>query len=672
MGKAHIFGVFLEDLAGLQKLTLPDRWQAEAVAGLIDGEDVVVDAPTGAGKTFVFEKFMEKTNFSRRAVYTVPTRALANDKFAEWTARGWDTGIMTGDIAMNTRAGVVVATLEAVQNLPFENAGVELLVIDEYQWLGDPLRGNHYEGVLMAFSARVRYLFLSGTVDNPGSVASWLARMGRATRVVRHRERPVPLEEVDANELARYCPASVKGYWAKRVAGALREDLGPVLLFAPHRREAERLARQLAREIPLAQPLGLTAEQESVLGPKLTRLLRNRVAYHHSGLSYTQRAGIIEPLAKAGQLRAVVATLGLSAGINFSLRSVMITAHSYRHQEFEHRIQPHELMQMTGRAGRRGIDETGYLLCTDATPRLSQARPQKLKRAAPFPWAFFLRGLHRGATATELAPLYQERLFTEKPPRLGVEETGSRTPEAFPCGVLTDTGRARLVRRKRRPFKGCHRCTLRQECLTLSPEPTLLWQWTRIGVLDKQLRLTRRGGIVRLFLGPEGLALAAALEDRKYPLDDLVFDIADLFGGERFRGTNPRWMGRLAGVCRKAYHRFSVEGYLFEGVPPQYGYGAADVVREIVEHRARRSELAVDFTGRGDIDRLLTEWRGFLRQTVQAPPTDNPRFEAFRDIAAGLAARSTSGTLPPLPPLTAEQREPARHRFFEVSRRTGT
>ncbi len=663
--------MFIEDLAGLQKLMLPDRWQAKAITALMENRDVVVDAPTGSGKTFVFETFMEKTNFSRRAVYTVPTRALANDKFAEWTARGWNTGIMTGDVAMNTDAPVVVATLEAAQNLPFENVRLALLVIDEYQWLGDPARGNHYEGVLMAFPASIRYLFLSGTVDNPDSISAWLDRLGRPAAVIRHRERPVPLEEVDANELSRYCPASVRGYWGKRVAGALREDLGPVLLFAPHRREAERLARQLAREIPLAHPLSLTAEQESVLGPKLARLLRQRVAYHHSGLSYAQRAGIIEPLAKAGQLRAVVATLGLSAGINFSLRSVMITAQSYRHQEFEHRIQPHELMQMIGRAGRRGIDETGYLLCTETTPRLSQARPQRLKRAAPFPWAFFLRGLHRGSETRELAAQYRQRLFTESPPALGAEQSGARPAETFPCGVLADTGRARLVRRKHRPFKPCRTCALREECLSLSPEPTLLWQWTRIGVLDKQLRLTRRGDIVRLFLGPEGLALAAALEDRKYLLDNLIFDIADLFGGERFRGTNPRWMGPLAGACRKAYHRFSIDGYLQEGVPPQYGYGASDIVREIIEHGARRSALAIDFTGRGDIDRLLTEWRGFLRQTVQAPPTDNPRYEAFRELAAGHMARNASGTLPPLPPLTAEQREPVRHRFFHAPYRAG-
>ena len=104
--------------AGLQKLMLPDRWQAMALAGLRSGKDVVVDAPTGAGKTYVFERWAEQTSFAKRALFTVPTRALANDKFAEWKARDWNVGITTGDLSVNPGAPIVVATLEAVQNMP--------------------------------------------------------------------------------------------------------------------------------------------------------------------------------------------------------------------------------------------------------------------------------------------------------------------------------------------------------------------------------------------------------------------------------------------------------------------------------------------------------------------------------------------------------------------------
>src|SRR5947209_20588106 len=100
---------------------LPDRWQALALAALRDGKDVVVDAPTGAGKTYIFERWIEQTNFSRRALFTVPTRALANDKYAEWRARNWRVGIMTGDLCVDPDAPIVVATLEAVQGLVLES-----------------------------------------------------------------------------------------------------------------------------------------------------------------------------------------------------------------------------------------------------------------------------------------------------------------------------------------------------------------------------------------------------------------------------------------------------------------------------------------------------------------------------------------------------------------------
>src|SRR5436190_21713012 len=205
--------VLSDAFAGLQKLMLPDRWQAQALAALREGHDVVVDAPTGAGKTYIFERWAEQTNFAKRAIFTVPTRALANDKFAEWRARDWNVGIMTGDVCVNPTAPIVVATLEAVQgHIMADTAHVDgrisprrtsdtgdepfqLLVVDEYHWLADPHRGNHYEGVLLAARRDLQLLLLSGAVANPQEVAGWLRRLGRNAEVVQHRERPVQLEE---------------------------------------------------------------------------------------------------------------------------------------------------------------------------------------------------------------------------------------------------------------------------------------------------------------------------------------------------------------------------------------------------------------------------------------------------------------------------------------------
>jgi superfamily II DNA/RNA helicase len=698
--------VLSDAFAGLQKLMLPDRWQALAVTALRAGKDVVVDAPTGAGKTYVFERWAEQTNFSKRALFTVPTRALANDKFAEWRARGWNVGIMTGDLCVNPGAAIVVATLEAVQGHimgdaagRLSNATVsrfasgtatsptaaqralaeqpfQLLVVDEYQWLADEHRGNHYEGVLLSARRDLQLLLLSGAVANPHDVGEWLRRLGRQPEIVQHHERPVQLEEIEVDDLVHGLPRCIEGFWARRVAGALREGLGPVLVFAPARRDAERLAKQFARELPLAEPLTLTPEQEQLCGPALAKLLRARVAYHHSGLSYGQRAGVIEPLAKAGQLRAVVATLGLAAGINFSLRSVLITVSSYRYDEFEHEIEPHEVLQMIGRAGRRGLDEVGYVLVSSSTPRMRRAEPLRLKRAASLPWAFFLRQLRSGRDAAEMAVTEAGRFFTHERIFLGVDAERVTGAPALPCGEFTDTARARLVRRERNPFVPCLTCPQRPTCLTLSPQPTLLWQWQRTGVLDRQLRLTVRGEIVSFFLGPEGLALAAALEDRRYPLDDLLFDAANLFAGDRFTGTNPRRLGRLAAAGERAYRRQTIEGWLHEGVPPQYGSGASESVRALVAEGARAREVIaeIETAGRGDLDRLITEWRSLLRQVAGAGPLIGDgapmtgrdqfiaeRWDEFRALAQAWLNETRIETLPDLPPLTMDQRRVVNH-----------
>lgn len=694
---------------GLQKLMLPDRWQALALNALRIGRDVVVDAPTGAGKTYIFERWAEQTNFARRALFTVPTRALANDKFAEWRARDWRVGIMTGDLCVDPDAPIVVATLEAVQGLVIDSGRPDrggadrgpteasrrpgartdappfsLLVVDEYHWLADTHRGNHYEGVMLSAPRELQLLLLSGAVANPQDVAAWLRRLGRDAEVIQHRERPVQLEEVDVDDLVHGLPRCIEGFWSRRVAGALREGMGPVLVFAPHRRDAERLARQFARELPLPDPLTLTPEQEQLCGPALSKLLRSRVAYHHSGLSYAQRAGVIEPLAKAGQLRAVVATLGLSAGINFSLRSVMITAGSYRHDHLDREIAPHDLLQMIGRAGRRGLDEVGYVLVSGSTPRMRRAEPLRLKRAAALPWAFFLRQLRTGRDAFEMAGTDANRFFTDEHMVLGTEHTAQLEPATLPCGEHTDTGRARLVRRERNPFLPCRTCPRRSECLSFSPQPTLLWQWQRTGVLDRRLRLTVRGEIVSCFLGPEGLALAAALEDRRYPLDDLLFDAANLFAGDRFAGTNPRRLGRLAAACDRAYRRLTIDGWLHEGVPPQYGSGASESVRALVAEGARAREVIaeVETAGRGDLDRLLTEWRSLLRQVAHAGPLLGDgapmngrdhfiaeRWDNFRALARDWLRETRVDSLPDLPPLTVDQRRPVNHSVLRARRR---
>ena len=127
-----------------QTLALPDSWQRKALNFLRVGKDVVLHAPTGAGKTFVFEQLIE-SGWKGKAVYTVPTRALANDKFRDWRQRGWDVGLVTGDLHYRSEASVIVATLETQRGAVGRGMGPDLFVIDEYQLLGDQRRGPTYE-----------------------------------------------------------------------------------------------------------------------------------------------------------------------------------------------------------------------------------------------------------------------------------------------------------------------------------------------------------------------------------------------------------------------------------------------------------------------------------------------------------------------------------------------
>ena len=434
--------------------TVPDAWQQQAVTALRAGKDVVVHAPTGAGKTLVFELWSNYGKPPGQAIYTVPTRALANDKLAEWRARGWHVGIATGDLSDNLDATVLVATLETQKYRLIRGDGPALLVIDEYQMLADGDRGLNYELCIAMAPPQTRLLLLSGSVENPHHIVKWLERLGRKVQLVRHLTRPVPLKEVQIERLNIPVPSEVKGYWPRLVAKALAEDLGPVLIFAPRRKETEALAMELARFLPNQNPLTLTTEQKALVGEKVARMLRCRVAYHHSGLSYGARAGVIEPLTKAGQLRVVVATMGLAAGINFSLRSVALAAASYRRDGVEIPIRPDEILQMFGRAGRRGIDEVGYVLVTEDGVRLIDGRPAFLARSGLVDWSALL-GIMGAAAQAGLDPFaeavrVQERLFTTKPILLGVEGA-LKNPET-PCGLKTDGERARHVRKMARQF----------------------------------------------------------------------------------------------------------------------------------------------------------------------------------------------------------------------------
>jgi superfamily II DNA/RNA helicase len=869
------FADHFADLPALNLVTVPDLWQQQAVSALRDGKDVVVQAPTGAGKTLIFELWSNAGKNRGQAIYTVPTRALANDKLAEWRARGWDVGIATGDLAENLNAPILVATLETQKNRLIQGDGPSLLVVDEYQMIGDPDRGLNYELALALAPPQTQFLLLSGSVGNPQDVVKWLHRLGREAVLIRHDHRPVPLEEVHANNLSFHLPSEIRGYWPRLAAKALAEDLGPVLIFAPRRQMAESMAADLARNLPSPNPLQLSVEQKLLVGDHLAKLLKSRVAYHHSGLSYGARAGVIEPLAKAGQLRVVVATMGLAAGINFSLRSVALAAATYRRDQVEQPLRPDEILQMFGRAGRRGLDETGFVLISANELRLLDAHAGHLARSGAVDWSALL-GLMTAAAQHQLDPFreavrVQERLFTTKPIFLGVEES-LKHPDV-PCGLKTDAERARHVRQQVRemlnsrgqwqripppvekavheiftmptvvesttqptaesigvgtsssphnfppsdvndslsitapelrpilsqpavlekvgtgtlcvlqssstssssipksvtdsitplPLYGrsltvadrlgddrviiakwvrrltnwngrqaplnvwrekiaplvetklahqqtpvvrfltqahriiaqvsiadltlrvpvdefgvaiwkpperdvlhsdCARCELVPTCRKLSAATGTALIWRRLGLVDAGGAPTLRGQIVSFFSQGDGLAIAAALEDAAYPLDELIYDLANLDAGFRFCGEEHRWAGRLAIACHQLYGQQTIAGYLENGVPPKYGSGAEQVVAAIHKNPLSKQAWVTDLVGPGDIDRIIIEWRSLLRQIAHAPDLELQRWRALQAMAKSILKETDSPTLTDLPPLEYHQTKRVDHRLI--------
>ena len=168
---------------------------------------------------------------------------------------------------------------------------------------------------------------------------------------------------------------------------------------------------------------------------------------------------------------------------------------------------------------------------------------------------------------------------------------------------------------------------------------------------------TRRGLLFSFFQAGEGLAIAAALEDTSYPIDDLVFDLANIRGGPRFAGEDAPMAGRLGVLCQRVYERADYPGYLEMGTPLQYGSGASEVVREVITNPGSRYKLTTDSLRAGDIERALMEWRSLLRHIVHAPSLDWERWEQLKAAARHFVESTASPTLLDLPPLLAAQRQ---------------
>lgn len=207
----------------------------------------------------------------------------------------------------------------------------------------------------------------------------------------------------------------------------------------------------------------------------------------------------------------------------------------------------------------------------------------------------------------------------------------------------------------------CARCPLVPQCKQLPTGTGVAAVWRRLGLVEHNGEPTRRGRIVSFFHSGDGLAVAAALEDESLPILELGYELANLHAGHRFAKGDARWEGRIAMACRRLFGSQTIEGYLEQGVPPEYGAGAEIIAQDVHHDPFGKDSWATEFLGVGDIDRMIIEWRSILRQVMHSPDLEWPRWMALKERARAILRETESPTLTELPPLEYQQTKRVDH-----------
>jgi ATP-dependent RNA helicase HelY len=402
-----------------------DPFQVRALDALDAGENVLVAAPTGSGKTLVAEYAIERALAAgAKAFYTTPLKALSNQKFTDLTRMhgAARVGLLTGDNAVNGDAPVVVMTTEVLRNMIYAASpaldGLRSVVLDEVHYLQDPYRGPVWEEVIVHLDTGVELVCLSATVSNAEEVASWIETVRGPTAAVIEEHRPVRLEhryavgergrdglrllptfvsqhgrdrpnpeaaKLDARATRRPGPGHRgRPRTALRTPGRVEvvdrleaEAMLPTIVFVFSRAGCDQAVQQcLAAGLRLtdagervrihaiaeSKTQSLADDDLDVLGhDEWLAGLTAGFAAHHAGMVPPMKEAVEEAFA-AGLVKVVFATETLALGINMPARSVVIEKVSKFTGERHEFLTPGEYTQLTGRAGRRGIDELGYAI----------------------------------------------------------------------------------------------------------------------------------------------------------------------------------------------------------------------------------------------------------------------------------------------------------------------
>jgi len=383
------------------------------MAAIDEGSSVLVAAPTSSGKTVVAEHAIDQALAAgRRTFYTTPIKALSNQKFRDLGRRlGADrVGLLTGDNSIDGDAPVVVMTTEILRNMLYAGSSdvddVGWVILDEIHFLEDPYRGPVWEEVVLELPAEVGIVALSATVSNADELGGWLREVRGPTEVVVEHRRPVPLRlqhlvaERRRGRRLRHMPILVKGranpdgrrfdedhrHGGRRgefatprreevVAELRRQGLLPAIHFVfsrlgcdeardrllstgtsfNDREEQDAVDRLVDRRLADVPPEDLRVLD----GARWRDGLRRGVASHHAGLIPIFKE-VTEELFAAGLLSVVYATETLALGVNLPARAVVIDKLTKFTGEGHDLLTAGQFTQLTGRAGRRGLDDEGH------------------------------------------------------------------------------------------------------------------------------------------------------------------------------------------------------------------------------------------------------------------------------------------------------------------------
>ena len=377
-----------------------DSFQIDAIESLYENLNVLVTAPTGAGKTIIAERGIEEyLDKGNRVIYTTPIKALSNQKYHDFMSSGFDTGLLTGDRNENPDAGLIIATTEILRNMIFTDDerinDIGLVVLDEVHYLADKERGSTWEEIIIHLPKDIKLLCLSATIGNENEFLNWIVSQRGPTDLIQSKIRPVPLEislitaskddeqilAIKSTEDKRNRPIFKLDKKFKRfrkpslsdqISYIVNKKATPCILFYFSREKVENKARYAAnlnfkikKNVQLRHLFedifdDITNEEYQLLNlDELYWMWSRGVAYHHAGLAPIVKE-FVEFLFINRHIDILFATETLSLGINMPAKSIIIDS-SFKYDGLKTRlISKSEFLQLTGRAGRRGIDSKGY------------------------------------------------------------------------------------------------------------------------------------------------------------------------------------------------------------------------------------------------------------------------------------------------------------------------